>query len=197
MFLAIRHWLLSTLSLAESEELTEEDQRSEPPTPLPTFDAPTESEANSGTVGVTNPSDNAASSSMNDGTAMATDGKAGGTTDSMGDISTVATLPTNEDTVTSSTEVPKGDTTTYPYNEDSSYDYHDNYDYNDDDDYDYNYDYDYDYYGFEGETKEKEFEIEETIRAELSLKNDSTIIEMGHQFEDLVFECSFRGYDCR
>lgn len=73
------------------------------------------------------------------------------------------------------------------------------YDYNDYDYYDYGYwVYDYDYYfgGLE-ETKEEEYEIEEAIRAELALKNDSMIVEMGHQFEDLVFECSFRGYDCR
>ena len=74
------------------------------------------------------------------------------------------------------------------------------YDYNDDDYYDYDYyDYDYDYLYFGGleETKEQEYEIEEAIRAELALRNDSEIVDMGHQFEDLVFECSFRGYDCR
>ena len=89
---------------------------------------------------------------------------------------------------------PTDGTTNPPYD----YDYND-YDYYDYDYYDYGYwDYDYDYYfgGLE-ETKEEEYEIEEAIRAELALKNDSMIVEMGHQFEDLVFECSFRGYDCR
>ena len=271
--------------------MTGKDKRSESPTPIPTFDAPTES-ANSVTVGVVDPTDNATSSmnngrntptgdpsttevqdgaitgttsSQDDGTATPPSSEASLTTDGQGDAltgatvqtdagtattvtsgydaatssvnygadpsishpsanslqdatsvvtnpardgtSTVTTLLTNKDTVTSSTEVPTEDTTSYPHNDDDiSYDYHDDYDYNDDDDddddYDYNYDYDYDYYdydyyGFEGETKEKEFEIEETIRAELALKDDSTIIEMGHQFENLVFECSFRGYDCR
>ena len=65
--------------------------------------------------------------------------------------------------------------------------------------YDYDYDYDYEYYfgGLAEETKEQEYEIEEAVRATLALENDSTIVEMGHQFEDFVFECSFRGYDCR
>ena len=100
---------------------------------------------------------------------------------------------------TNNADVPTGtpiDGTTYPPYD---YDYND-YDYYDYDYYDYDYwDYDYDYYfgGFEEETKEEEYEIEEAVRAELALKNDSMIVEMGHQFEDLVFECSFRGYDCR
>ena len=102
---------------------------------------------------------------------------------------------------TNNADVPTGsptDGTTYP-----PYDYdYNNYDYYDYDYYDYgywDYDYDYDYYfgGLEEETKEEEYEIEEAVRAELALKNDSMIFEMGHQFEDLVFECSFRGYDCR
>lgn len=77
-----------------------------------------------------------------------------------------------------------------------------NYDYNNEYDPDYFYDYDYfgsDYFYLGGpeETKEEEYRIEETIRAELAMKNDSETYSMGHQFKDLVFECSFRGYDCR
>lgn len=90
------------------------------------------------------------------------------------------------------TEYPGEPTSNPPYD----------YDYNgyDDDWYDYGYyDYDYDYYfgGLEEETKEQQYEIEEAIRAVVALQNDSAIVDMGHQFEDLVFECSFRGYDCR
>ena len=99
----------------------------------------------------------------------------------------------------SSTDDPTGSSTDGSTEPPHDYDYYD-YDY-----YDYDYygngywDYDYDYYfgGLEEETKEQEYEIEEAIRAELALKNDSMIVKMGHQFEDLVFECSFRGYDCR
>ena len=90
---------------------------------------------------------------------------------------------------------PQDEAPSSPYDDDYNYNYDYNYDYN------YNYDYDYnnDYYfgGFGEESKEEEFKIEETIRAELALQNDSTIVGMGHQFEDLVFECTFRGYDCR
>jgi len=90
---------------------------------------------------------------------------------------------------------PQDEATSSPYDDDYNYNYDYNYDYN------YNYDYDYnnDYYfgGFGEESKEEEFKIEETIRAELALQNDSTIVGMGHQFGDLVFECTFRGYDCR
>lgn len=114
------------------------------------------------------------------------------------------TIATDDKTARSS-DFPTDGTTPYPYNDDynNNYNYNDNNDYNDNYDYsydyNYNYDYDYDYFfgGLGEETKELEFEMEETIRAELALKNDSTIVEMGHQFEDLVFECSFRGYDCR
>lgn len=114
------------------------------------------------------------------------------------DSSTQETLQPSSDG-SNTTDVPTGpptDETTYPPYD---YDYYD-YDYFDYDYYDYDYwDYDYDYYfgGLGEETKEQEYEIEEAIRAELALKNDSMIVEMGHQFEDLVFECSFRGYDCR
>ncbi|XP_068734788.1 degenerin del-1-like [Montipora capricornis] len=55
----------------------------------------------------------------------------------------------------------------------------------------------FDFDGLDGQQKAIEFEIEEAIRAELALQNDSTIFYMGHQFQDLVFECSYRGYDCR
>ncbi|XP_078380361.1 epithelial sodium channel subunit alpha-like [Oculina patagonica] len=116
--------------------------------------------------------------------------------------------PNNLPTQTGTPETPTDEATTYPQHEQgndateptgyptdattySPYDY----DYSD---YGY-YDYDYDYYfgGMEEETKEEQYEIEEAIRAVIALQNDSTVVDMGHQFEDLVFECSFRGYDCR
>ena len=64
-------------------------------------------------------------------------------------------------------------------------------------DYDYDYDLGFDFGGLEGQSKATDFKIEEAIRAELALFNDSTIFDIGHQFEDFVFECSYRGYDCR
>lgn len=64
-------------------------------------------------------------------------------------------------------------------------------------DYDYGYDLGFDFGGLEGQSKATDFKIEEAIRAELALFNDSTIFDIGHQFEDFVFECSYRGYDCR
>lgn len=56
-----------------------------------------------------------------------------------------------------------------------------------------------DYFGgsTEEEVKEIEYMIEEALLANIALENDSTLFEMGHQFEDFVFHCSFRGYDCR
>lgn len=111
-----------------------------------------------------------------------------------GDGSTAAprtgATSTSHDGATIPTTTPNDKTTSYPY--DYDYDYY-NYDY-----YDYDYDmHDYYYGGIQEETKEEEYEIEEAIRAELALQNDSTVVGMGHQFEDLVFECSYRGYDCR
>ncbi|XP_015764092.1 PREDICTED: degenerin deg-1-like [Acropora digitifera] len=64
-------------------------------------------------------------------------------------------------------------------------------------DYDYDYDLGFDFGGLEGQSKATDFKIEEAIRAELALFNDSTIFDIGHQFEDFVFECSYRRYDCR
>lgn len=60
-------------------------------------------------------------------------------------------------------------------------------------------DEDYGYFGgtSEKEVKELEYQIQEAILAKVALENDSTLFEMGHQFEDFVFECSFKGYDCR
>ena len=112
-----------------------------------------------------------------------TEASIGKTTGDPTDVSTDATTyPPTSDPV---------DSTMYPSR-------NNDYDYNDDDYYDYDYyDYDYLYFGGLEETKEQEYQIEEAIRAELALRNDSEIVDMGHQFEDLVFECSFRGYDCR
>lgn len=47
------------------------------------------------------------------------------------------------------------------------------------------------------EAKEIESQIEEALLAKVSQENDSTLLALGHQFKDFVFECSFRGYDCR
>lgn len=54
------------------------------------------------------------------------------------------------------------------------------------------------YFGFSTEeAKEIESQIEEALLAKVSQENDSTLFALGHQFKDFVFECSFRGYDCR
>lgn len=75
---------------------------------------------------------------------------------------------------------------------------------NNDYNYDLNYFYDYDYFGYDyfylggfEEIKEEEYRVEEIICVEIVMKNDFEIYYMGYQFEDLVFECLFRGYDCR
>lgn len=47
------------------------------------------------------------------------------------------------------------------------------------------------------EAKGLEYQIEEAILAKVARENDSTLFAMGHQFKDFVFECSYRGYDCR
>ena len=82
-------------------------------------------------------------------------------------------------------------------NQDVDTDTLDNDDYISDYDYDYDDDFGFDFGGLEGQSKATDFKIEEAIRAELALFNDSTIFDIGHQFEDFVFECSYRGYDCR
>lgn len=47
------------------------------------------------------------------------------------------------------------------------------------------------------EAKGLEYQIEEALLAKVAQENDSILFAMGHQFKDFVFECSFRGYDCR
>ena len=47
------------------------------------------------------------------------------------------------------------------------------------------------------EAKRLEYQIEEALLAKVAKENDSTLFSMGHQFKDFVFECSYRGYDCR
>lgn len=47
------------------------------------------------------------------------------------------------------------------------------------------------------EVKEIESQIEEALLAKVAQENDSMLFALGHQFKDFVFECSFRGYDCR
>ena len=39
--------------------------------------------------------------------------------------------------------------------------------------------------------------IEELLIAKLAVENNTMLSEMGHQFKDLVFDCNFRGNDCR
>lgn len=142
----------------------------------------------------TNPSGNAPTgTSQTDATAFpngATTNPASdsATTSTVGDDVTTGTDPGG----TGPTGTPDDAATTLPHGGEHNYDY--------DDYYFYDYDYDYDYYyndGFGAESKDEEYAIEEAIRAELALQNDSFIFDMGHQFEDLVFECSFRGYDCK
>ena len=82
-------------------------------------------------------------------------------------------------------------------NQDVNTDTLDNDDYISDYDYDFDDDFGFDFDGLKGQSKATDFKIEEAIRAELALFNDSTIFDIGHQFEDIVFECSYRGYDCR
>lgn len=47
------------------------------------------------------------------------------------------------------------------------------------------------------EAKEIEYQIEEALLAKVAQENDSMLFALGHQFKHFVFECSFRGYDCR
>ena len=47
------------------------------------------------------------------------------------------------------------------------------------------------------EAKGLEYQIEEALLAKVAQENDSKLFSMGHQFKDFVFECSYRGYDCR
>ena len=39
--------------------------------------------------------------------------------------------------------------------------------------------------------------FEELLLGSVVTENTTTLKNMGHQFEDLVFECNFRGNDCR
>ncbi|CAH3149507.1 unnamed protein product [Pocillopora meandrina] len=56
----------------------------------------------------------------------------------------------------------------------------------------------YDSLGISGEeAKMIEYLIEEALLAKIAQENHSTLFKLGHQYEDFVFECSFRGYDCR
>lgn len=56
----------------------------------------------------------------------------------------------------------------------------------------------YDSLGISGEeAKMIEYLIEEALLAKIAHENHSTLFKLGHQYEDFVFECSFRGYDCR
>ena len=188
----------------DASETNSATQVAEDPTPS---DAPSTNDDNTTPTngpsigGTTVAATSGSTSSKEDGTATPTGSRANSSTDVVTDD------PPGDGGTATSRDSPTDGTIPYPYNDDynSNYDSNDNYEYNynydNDYNYDYNsnYDYDYDYFfgGLEEETKEQEFETEETIRAELALQNDSTIVEMGHQFEDLVFECSFRGYDCR
>ena len=118
----------------------------------------------------------------------------GDSTDAFTSVPGVKTTHGSSKDPTDAIDVPTGfpeDPTMYP-SSNNDYNYDPNYFY----DYDY-FGYDYFYLGGPEETKEEEYRVEETIRAEIAMKNDSEAYHMGHQFEDLVFECSFRGYDCR
>ena len=55
------------------------------------------------------------------------------------------------------------------------------------------------YFGESSEegVKEMEYQIQEALLAKIALENDSMLFSMGHQFEEFVFECSFKGYNCR
>lgn len=47
------------------------------------------------------------------------------------------------------------------------------------------------------EAKGLQYQIEEALLAKVAQENDSTLFATGHQFKDFVFDCSYRGYDCR
>lgn len=42
-----------------------------------------------------------------------------------------------------------------------------------------------------------EYLAEELLIAKLAVENDTNLYAMGHQFHDFVFDCYFRGTDCR
>lgn len=44
---------------------------------------------------------------------------------------------------------------------------------------------------------EVEYLVQEMLVAKLAVENYTTLRSMGHQFEDFVFDCSFKGNDCR
>jgi len=39
--------------------------------------------------------------------------------------------------------------------------------------------------------------IEKMLISKLAVENASNLYKMGHKFNDLVFDCNFRGTDCR
>lgn len=39
--------------------------------------------------------------------------------------------------------------------------------------------------------------VENMLIGKLAAENTSTLFKMGHQFEDFVFNCNFKGSDCR
>ena len=39
--------------------------------------------------------------------------------------------------------------------------------------------------------------FEDMLIGKLATENTSTLFNMGHQFQDFVFECNFKGIDCR
>lgn len=56
----------------------------------------------------------------------------------------------------------------------------------------------HDLLGISGEeAKMNDFLVEEALLAKIAGENHSTLFKLGPQYEDFVFECSFRGYDCR
>lgn len=56
----------------------------------------------------------------------------------------------------------------------------------------------HDLLGISGEeAKMNDFLVEEALIAKIAEENHSTLFKLGPQYEDFVFECSFRGYDCR
>lgn len=56
----------------------------------------------------------------------------------------------------------------------------------------------HDLLGISGEeAKMNDFLVEEALLAKIAEENHSTLFKLGPQYEDFVFECSFRGYDCR
>ena len=44
---------------------------------------------------------------------------------------------------------------------------------------------------------EIDYLFQEFLESSLAFKNETTLYKMGHKYKDFVFDCNFRGIDCR